>query len=485
MENKQFFGIGVEYELAGLDADPRLELRAQRILEAWKKNPGIGFPQIFEDPSQLEGAYRFFSNPYLTFEQLLSAHKAKAIERAVRWQGMTLVLEDTSTFVFEGQREGLGFINKNNRGFLGHFALAVAFAPEGPTVPLGVVAGRTWVRTEARSDKKVAQHQLRESDDCESHRWLETALEVDGLFKGRVPIVHVQDREGDIYDSTSTMVERGVRFVVRVQSNRCIESADPEFHLLFDALEGRPVAYRDTVTITTRQGSKLPDQRTTYPARKGREALVCATATTVTVRRTRNSSSDYPARTTLNIVHVFEPNPPEGEEPVVWILMTTEPVSTEEEIRRVVAIYRQRWLIEEFFKAIKTGCAYEKRQLGSYHALSNALAMTIPIAWSLLLLRCQSRTNQSFPASAVLDPLRLKVLSAHARRYPLPQHPTLLDVAHAVAGLGGWLKHNGPPGWLTLKRGLERLLTLEEGWLMAREHLAEPSTQSSRTCDQS
>ncbi len=485
MVGKHILSMKVENEIVGMGGDPRLERRAQRILESWQKSPGLGFPQIFDDPSQLEGAYRFFSNPYLCFNKLLASHIEKTVERVSLSKQVVLAIQDTSTFVFEGERVGVGFINKNNRGFLGHFGFAVSFAYEEPAIPFGVVAGKTWVRTKSRKDKDVTHHQLRESDDCESHRWLETTLEVDERLAGVVPVIHVQDREGDIYDSTSTMVEKGLRFVVRVSSNRCIESADPKFHLLFDALDGLPIAYRDTVTVTARVGSKLPDQRKTYPARKGREAQVCVTATTVTVKRTRKSSSNYPKRTTLNIVHVFEPEPPEGECPVVWILMTTEPISTEQEIRRVVAIYRQRWIIEEFFKAIKTGCGFMKRQLESYHALTNALAMTIPIAWSLLLLRCQSRTNQSLPAKSIVDPLRLQVLAAHAQRYKLPGNPTLRDVAYAIAGMGGWLKHNGPPGWLTLMRGFERLLTLEEGWIMARDRMAGAEGLSRRTCDQS
>jgi len=97
----------------------------------------------------------------------------------------------------------------------------------------------------------------------------------------------------------------------------------------------------------------------------------------------------------------------------------------------------------------------EGRQLESYQTLKIALALTLPIAWSMLLIR-------------------LKILIAHSVRYKLPTEPTLKDVAYAIAGMGGHLKQNGPPGWQTLMRGFERLLTLEEGWLMSR-----------KTCDQS
>jgi len=436
-------------------------------MSAWQKSPGVGFPKIFDDPSELEATYRFFGNCYLSFDELLEPHRARTLERARECQTEVLCMHDTSTFVFGGNRQGLGFINKNNRGFLGHFALAVGLNSKGPPLPLGVLAGRTWTREQPRSDKKVSQHQLRSFDDCESLRWLDTTLDVEQLAQGSIKLIHVQDREGDIYDNTSTMVDKKIRFVVRVMSNRCIKSEDPRERLLFDALDGLPVIYRDTVMVSTRAESKFPDQRKTYPAREGRQASVCITATTVTVKRTRNSSPEYPLEARLNIVHVFEPSPPAGEEPVVWILMTTEPISTPEEICRVLEIYRCRWIIEEFFKAIKTGCAFMKRQLGSYHALTNALAMTIPIAWCMLLLRYQSRTEDSLPARSFISNFRLQVLAAHAKRYKLPDSPTLKDVAYSIAGMGGWLKRNGPPGWLTLKRGFERLLTLEEGWSMA------------------
>lgn len=468
------FGTNVGDELVGLGGDPRLERRSQRVLKRWQEKPSLGFPQVFENAAELEAAYRFFSNASLSFDGLLRPHTDKTVERCRRHGGEVLCIQDTSAFVFAGQREGLGFINKNNHGFLGHFALAVSRSSGEAAIPFGVIEASTWVRETPRSNKPTTQHKLRQSDDCESHRWLNTVRAAEERFKGIASPIHVMDREGDIYDCTSTMVAEKFRFVVRAMSNRVIESEDPNYHLLFDALDGLPVRYHDTVTVTPRKASRLPDQKKAYPDREGREARVCVTTTTVTVKRTRNSSDRYSATTTLNLVHVFEPTPPAGQDPVEWVLLTGEPISTNEEIRATIEVYRQRWVIEEFFKAIKTGCAYEKRQLESYDALSNALAMTVPIAWSMLLLRTQSRTSQSLPAETFIEPFRLMVIKAHAVRHKLPDQPTLRDVAYAVAGMGGHLKRNGPPGWLTLRRGFERLLTLEEGWIMSRE-----------TCDQS
>src|SRR5882762_3222479 len=93
-----------------------------------------------------------------------------------------------------------------------------------------------------------------------------------------------------------------------------------------------------------------------------------------------------PTSLSLQVVEVREVNPPENEIPIVWRIITTEPVDTEEQVAAVVDAYRQRWLVEEFFKAVKTGCRYEQLQLESLRALLIALSIEVAVAWRLLLL---------------------------------------------------------------------------------------------------
>ena len=62
-----------------------------------------------------------------------------------------------------------------------------------------------------------------------------------------------------------------------------------------------------------------------------------------------------------------------------WVLWTSEPVETAEQVAQVVDGYRTRWLIEEYFKALKTGCAFEERQLRSIRTLTNALGLRHPL----------------------------------------------------------------------------------------------------------
>jgi hypothetical protein len=187
----------------------------------------------------------------------------------------------------------------------------------------------------------------------------------------------------------------------------------------------------------------------------------------LTLQRPNYGGAALPKWLPVNVVHVLETDPPEGEKPVEWTLLTTEPIETERDVLAVVDYYRARWTIEEYFKALKQGCAVEKRQLETYETLSKALAIFVPIAWKLLEVRTLARTAPALPATEVLTPTQLQVLNA-CGPIELPATPTVQDALLAVAKLGGHIKNNGQPGWQVLGRGFEQLITLEAGWLAAR-----------------
>lgn len=169
-------------------------------------------------------------------------------------------------------------------------------------------------------------------------------------------------------------------------------------------------------------------------------------------------------------MRVWEANPPEGEEGVEWYLCTTEPISTSEEALAIVDYYRARWVIEEYFKAIKSGCHFEKRQLGDYEGLTNLLATFAPIAYQMLLIRSEARRAPDAPAVDLISPDRMDVLRTLGR-IKLSANPTNRDVYLAIAALGGYIKRKESPGWSTLSYGLEKLETLTEGWVAAKLQL--------------
>jgi hypothetical protein len=168
----------------------------------------------------------------------------------------------------------------------------------------------------------------------------------------------------------------------------------------------------------------------------------------------------------VNVVHVFELGSPPGEPRVEWVLLTSEPIETKQDVENIVRGYRVRWVIEEYFKAVKTGCAFESRQLESAQTLEALLGYTLLVAYALLLMRSLSRQERDEPATVLLSPTQLKILQLKVKK--LPREPTVRQALLAVAGMGGHLKNNGDPGWRTLSKGWSKLLALEEGYELAR-----------------
>ena len=56
------------------------------------------------------------------------------------------------------------------------------------------------------------------------------------------------------------------------------------------------------------------------------------------------------------VVKLEEINPPKGQEPIEWILLTSIPVHTLKEAITIIQWYCCRWQIEIYFRILKSGC---------------------------------------------------------------------------------------------------------------------------------
>lgn len=432
--------LGQEMGAARL-GDARLSRRLARVTERIAERPNASFPACSRNDAELEAVYRFLGNERITPMAILEPHVCASVSRA-GGRDAVLVLHDTTYFTFESEREGLGRVHQKDHGFWGHFALAVGLDREA----FGVVGLRYGTRigpSKWRGSKRIAL----DDGESEANRWPGLVADTAARF-GRGQVVHVMDREADWFGLFAFMREQGERFVVRLTHDRLLEGGGHVSDLLAKA----DTRAKREVELSERAEGGNARTRARHPARKPRIAELHVSAVSATLR-----SSTSGGALELNVVHVQEASPPENCAPVVWTLVTTEPVDTADDVLRVVDAYRARWVIEEFFKALKTGCAFEKRQLESYPALLNALAVLSPVAWSLLRLRDLGRRDVQQPGRDLLGTRLLALLVRIARR-PVPQDPTVRDVMYAVAGLAGHLPRNGDPGWITLGRGYERLL---------------------------
>jgi hypothetical protein len=397
------------------------------------------------------------SNPQVEHDDILSGHIDRTVERCLG-RSTVLVIQDTTTLSYTEHREvrGLGPINdsKRARGFLAHTALAVGVEDHAV---LGVLDQHVWVRGE----RKVTQGEscvARKKRRRESEHWAATQRRIGKLFAGqakRPRVIATFDREGDIFEAFEALDELGHSFVIRATHNRLVDSEGESKEYSLDIVERAPIIAHYTVDVPAR------------PGRAARQAQMEVRATSLAIRPPRNRERRGDSLP-LNLVAAIERVPPEGVEPLVWYLVTREPIATEADVLAVVRAYEARWIIEELHMGMKTGCSTEERQLGTVHALQNFLAFATVVAWQMLCLRDAARRPEPVRADQVLTRLQMTVLCGLRPR--LKADCLAGEALRAIATMGGFMgrKGDGNPGWRTLWAGFEKLLMAEKGFLVAQ-----------------
>lgn len=437
--------------------DERLRKRVLRIAERVEREPSWSFPRAFADPSQLEAVYRFVGNERVGLGDIVSGHITNTVKRLAS-KRRCLAIHDTTSFSFEGEREDLGIVDRTQSGFYAHVCLCVS--AEGDREPLGVLAIDTWTRDEKKGKRTTKER--KSEPKLESGRWLEQSLNVEELAPDSTELIHVEDREADIYESMEMRVAHGMHFIVRAASSKVVLTNDGKENIL-DYARALPVLTRREIHLSARKAKHStlrPNAQ--HPPRRERDSRIEIRAGKVRLRKPVMSGTVPELQ--LNAVHVLEMDAPAGEKPVEWLLLTTEPIASVAEVETIIDNYRARWLIEEYFKALKTGCKYEERQLESLHALLNALGIFAVMAWRLLQLRFIERTASNAPATTIASPAEIAILEKEAR---MPPRASAREFLLRLARFGGHLPQNGPPGLLILWRALSTLLQRARGFELA------------------
>jgi hypothetical protein len=452
--------VRAEFSRAKLP-DKRLLARVGSIVESLQARPDHSFPDALMSSKGLKGFYRLASNPRVEHLELFEAH-ANATAQRVLATAEPLVLHDTTTVKpARATAEEVGEINTGAPGFFAHVALAVDSVGEG--CPLGVLALETLHRAPGRSKGVLSGAECAKLGDKESHRWLRLVQESEFRLGTSVRPIHVMDREADSYALYEALIGRRSRFVIRSDDRTCWSHGQKS--TVLQALTQQAVMAERQVELAHRDSSTTAP-KSVRAERRARLAKLVVCGCVIELLRPSYLHEPVVRRLPVNVVRVFEPEPPQGQTPIEWIITTSEPIDTAEQIMRVVDIYRRRWIVEEFFKAMKSGCLFEERQLQEREALLLAFVFFLPIACQLLWLRSCSRAHPDAPGSDLLNDVQMKVLRHFAPRKP-PQLPTRRELIWAIASLGGHIKNNGDPGWQVLGRAFKRLVELEQGWRAA------------------
>jgi hypothetical protein len=461
--------------------DKRLDARLIKLCDRFSDAPESPINQACADWAETKAAYRFFQNENVKVSEILAAHRCKTAQRA-RKHKTVLALQDTSYFVYTShpKTEGLGKMSlkkgKNvkkiySNGLVVHTCLAVT--TEG--LPLGLLDQKIFARKlrseKTRKAKGSKSHDHLPVEEKESYRWLES-LENTKEAMGNADVVTVCDREADLYDFFKCSHQIGAPVLVRASADRTINRnsryAEKGVVKLWEHMRQQPRKGSFTVDIPRTSKTKHCKER------KARTATVTLRFGSFTLNPPRNNpkhNTENLPDIEMNAVYVLEPNPPDGEEPVEWMLLTNLPVRSFEEAYEKVRWYCLRWRIEMYFKVLKSGFRVEACRLGNAERLARYLTVMSIVAWRLFMITLIARTDPAMPCSALLADHEWKVLFLKANKNKaLPKKPPRIgDVVVWVAKLGGYLarRSDGPPGTITLWRGWKRLTDLTEGWNLA------------------
>lgn len=458
--------------------DKRLNDRLAVILDQLGAHPNASIPAACGGYSEMMAVYRFFNNKKVGFENVLEPHFEATAKRMAE-QPVVILAQDTSELDLtrpEQQVVGVGPLDGDTRrGILLHPLLSLT--PDG--TPLGLVSAEAWTRDDESSSPKSDRETKRKHtpiEEKESVRWLDT-YRIAREQAEQLPSTHfvcVADSEADIYEVLQESQEepKKLDWIVRACQNRALEDAEEQEDTAENHLRERvlneDVLFRQTITVRGRTAKVSCETRGRRQPRESRNTEVEVRAAHMTLRapwRHDRKLRDI----SVNVVLVTEVDPPENDTPVEWILLTSLPIENVEQVRTVIQYYCVRWMIEVFFRTLKSGCRVEARRFEHIDRVLPCLAVYLVVTWRTLYVCRLGREFPEISCEAVFEPAEWKSVYYVVRKTPPPSTPpTLQEMVRMVAQLGGYVnrKRSDEPGPQTVWIGLQRAHDIATCWLI-------------------
>jgi hypothetical protein len=439
--------------------DKRINQRANFMLNKMAKSSQKSLPQIFCTEKDLKGAYRFFNNNLITPDKILEPHSKETVARC-KFQSTVLAIQDSSDISFDYMEslEGFEKLHTNiDKGFRIHPILATT--EQG--TPLGVLNAFNYTRGEEK--KSTKNRNALPIEEKESYRWLLGYREACKLAEQApgAQVISIADSESDIYECLmeGTDVEIPIKadILIRAQHNRCLNEKDIDLNKLEKKLIRCKVVYTAELQLNKYR-------------KNARKATVAIRACTVSLKAPATCQKKSLSPITINVVLVSEIDPKTGIEPIHWLLLTTLPIDSEEEIRRIVRLYATRWSIETYFKVLKSGCKIDEIRFQDPRNIENYIAFSMIVGWKVMLTTYLPREFPDAPASILFTEVEWRLAFARIHEdKPIPESATLKEAVQYIAMLGGYQKRKEPPGIQTVWIGICRVMDLVYGYDLMRK----------------
>ena len=464
-------GSWLEREIAGCQfQDVRHGKRFRTLVEQLSGQIGGSIPFACQDWAATKAAYRFLSNARVEEGKILAGHFLCTRDRFAATAGQpVLVLHDTTEFSYHrDDPEAVGILQKLASpyahgghpghhitcGILMHSSLVVT--TDG--LPLGLAAIKFWSR-----DKFHGANALKRSinptrvpiEQKESYRWLENVRQSTLLLAEPGRIVHIGDRESDIYELFSITHQAGTHFLLRTCVDRLAGAGD---HTVANEMREVRVKGLHRVEVRDKKGTVS-------------EAVLELRYRRIRVLAPIAKQKMYPPLM-LTVLHATERDLPKGREPIDWKLVTDLPIRSRKEAVEKLNWYAMRWKIETFHKILKSGCKAEDVKLRTAERLVNLIAILCLLSWRVFWMTMLTRTRPEASPQMALTPTEMYLLDQLVGDRPSATPSNQLSLyLTKLARLGGYLARakDPPPGNTVIWRGMSRLTDIQLGFILGTQ----------------
>jgi hypothetical protein len=453
-------------------ADIRLTRRYESLKSAMENKQSSTINQLANSYSERRAYYRFMSNEKVTVPKLLSMGDEASCQ-VVKGKHI-LAIGDTTEVSLKSQiahikdAERVGKLSDNKTpGFLVHGQILLD-AESGHGLSLSSLL--LWNRQprDKGSNTKLAYEQR------ESYKWEQGIQDSQAITSQASMVTYIFDQEADIFDLYAQVcsTKPNCHLLVRSHYNRKVEVQGQEVPL-WDTLEKIPFSHSYLLKVS--ELKRRNESRRKQQNRQKREAQIQLRYCSIQLVPPATASSELTL--TLWVVEALENDStvPPAEEPIHWRLITTHPISNVENALQMIKWYEKRWMIEQLFRLVKRkGFQIETCELQYLDAILKMTVLSFQAAFNVLRLLLARDKPNAQPISQVFNSTQVRCMALLNQKYQgntdkqRNHHPPdqLSWATWVIARLGGWkgLSSQGPPGPITIKRGLELFYTYFDAW---------------------
>lgn len=425
--------------------DARRWARLTAIATQVERRPAGRLTTVFEDRAEREGAYRFIESTEFSHEAILTATRIATARRAAA-HPYVYVATDQAGIKLADRTGAFGNIGRKDKGAGAQAMTSLVITPSGVT--LGLAGQALWTRSPERSPKFCCDP--RPVEERETRYWLDVIAATTTVLAEHAPKTtpwFQLDRGADAAHILLHVAARDAKFTVRSAHNRCVHAPSGP-RKLHARIAATPALGRYTIPPRAARGGRAQARRIEV-----RAVAVTLELSTGAKGRPPTSSLD------LWAVEAREVDAPPGVTPLLWRLLTNHAAPSFEAARAVIDGYTQRWRVEEFHLAWKSGtCHIEDSQLRSLESFAKWATILAIVAERAQRLKLLSRETPDVPAAVEFtrDEIDAVIILRKPKGVSLGAEPTIGEVVRWIADIGGYTgkSSGGPPGVRVIGRAL-------------------------------